>query len=769
MNGGMILKKLFLLAFLGILVLSQAACANGDGGGTLTPGAGRYVETDITPPVAGRFISLLAHDGSIVVFDEGLRTRFDSMDGGETWVQSPGPGSGTDSFASINVASFLPDGRLMAFVPPNSGLIIITPDGSYERFPVEQVDAGAIVSMIAVLDDNRLLLTYSTTGFPFGGMINVEAVTEIFGGSVDLDDIRVGIQEAIGDDLDNLIEQRGQIFGGGGVREPGVQQGIVVPGTGGGVRGEGFQQGMAVPGGMRFLGGQTTSIHDLATGRLIEELQAPNAVSATQRGDFHVFRDQSILLHDTNDNMTLLLDGAPFAFGAQDSVVTSVLTPSDGSVIVNVATIHGNRLYRIFWDADATVNPDKVITIWSLEYNAAVRAAISELWRRNPDAYITYEIALTEGSAMSASDAIRTLNTRLLARSGPDVLILDGTPIDNYAGRGMLLDLAGRVNTAGMYQNLISPFTAPTGQIFVIPTQFSIPALMGDARLLNEVASLGALVDRVVGGNPPVSITGRGRGMLAGIPEAERSELHFGSLNELFDLMWYANVSAFIYDNRLDTDALRDFLHAIQSISDMHGLTDLRQAGRMGMTVFGFGRAAGGMMPSLPGSLMQYMMQTTNMAAFSIDHLMLLQFANERGDGLDLATFPGLTQGAWVPSTIAGVSADSDNPDFAVEFINTLLSQQVQGINHGEGLPVTRAGMAEQISDVNETLALIDLTFTIDIEGLIQELRTPAILETTLREIIWNTVERLCTARIDLEGAVREIEQSIRNYLAERS
>ena len=746
------MKKLILLALLGMLLLGLSACLDGANGGAATPATGRYVEVDITPPVTGRFISLLAQDDSIVVFDAGLRTRFDSADGGESWNESPGPGHGDDRFLHVTVASLLPDGSLLVFVP-NEGLVKISPDGSDERFFIEEID-GAMVSMMAVLEDDRLLLTYSAAGFPFGGMLNIGDVTEIFGGEINLDDIRVAVGEVIEGDLRGFVEQGAQVFGGGGMRG-----------------GPGMQQGMAIPGGMRFMGGNTTSVHDLSTGRLIEELQAPNAISATPGGDFHVFRDQSILLHDAHNNVTLLLDGTPFAFGAQDSLVNSVHVPSDGSVIVNVSTIHANRLYRIFWDENATVNPDKVITVWSLEYNAAVRAAISELWRRNPDAYITYEIAITEGSAMSASDAIRTLNTRLLARSGPDVLILDGTPIDNYAGRGMLLDLSGRVQTAGMYQNLLAPYTTPTGQLFVVPTQFSIPALMGDARVLNEVRSLNALVERVVSGNPPVSVTGRGRGMLAGVPEDERPEMYFNHLGELFELMWYANVSAFIYDNQLSTDALRDFLSATLSISDKYGLTEFQQGTRMGMTMtFAFGgRVAGGAMPSLPGSLMQYMMQTTNMAAFSIDHPMLLQFAQQRGEGLDLVTFPGLVQGSWVPSTIAGVSADSNNPDFAVEFINTLLSQQVQGVNHGEGLPVTRSGMAEQIETINETLALIDMTFTIDIEGLISQLSTPAILETTLREIIWNTVERLCTGRIDLEGAVREIESSIRNYLAERS
>jgi len=59
--------------------------------------------------------------------------------------------------------------------------------------------------------------------------------------------------------------------------------------------------------------------------------------------------------------------------------------------------------------------------------------------------------------------------------------------------------------------------------------------------------------------------------------------------------------------------------------------------------------------------------------------------------------------------------------------------------------------------------------FNLDLDALVQQLQTPAVIETTLIEIIWETAERLCAGAIDLEGAVREVEQNIRNYLAERS
>ena len=91
-------------------------------------------------------------------------------------------------------------------------------------------------------------------------------------------------------------------------------------------------------------------------------------------------------------------------------------------------------------------------------------------------------------------------------------------------------------------------------------------------------------------------------------------------------------------------------------------------------------------------------------------------------------------------------------------------------MNHGEGLPITRDGMQGQINTINELMAEFDMpTFDVDVERIVNQLRTPSIIEATLMDMIWETVERLAEGRIDLEGAVAEVERNIRNYLAERS
>jgi len=789
-----------------LLLTSLASCRNNNddnssANNTSTSGnrqaaaptaAGRYVEVDITPPIDGQFLSFLTYDGTIVAFDNMLHSKYSSADGGETWTGEPGPWHDSVEFHFIRAAALLPDGRLLVYLH-NEGLVKINPDGSTSPFPIARIDEAIAggddvhvnVSLIEVLGNDRVLLSYTIHEF---------SQVQMGGGSWRDDENE--------DDIDDENEND----------EPGRPRGMTV--------------GM---GGNRM--DSHVALYDLNTGALVAELPMEGASSATA-GSQHFYvlsaMDERIysfdistgaptnmtpvslaasgeismggfrmmgmggstitlnnycellalhnntLLHMLADDVNTVLDGNSFSFGEPNSSVVNVMSLADGSTVIDVLTgQQTNRLYRYAWDENATISPERTLTVWSLTNNDFVRATITELRRRHPDAYITYEVALS-GMGMSASDAIRTLNTRLLSGRGPDVLILDGTPVENYVGRGMLLDLSGALNTSDMYSNLLAPYIQPGGGIYALPMQLRIPTLAGEPQTLAAVQNFDTLVNRVVTGNRPAAQDAMSFGGMGGLPENERAELHFATLRELFDFMWLANASAIIDDYQLNSAALTQFFNAILAISDMYDLGQPDPMGGMFGMVSVFGGAGRPVM--LPPSLVQYVSHSTNMATFNIDNLMIMSMLGNRAN-TELAIFPGMVPGTWLPSTIVGVSADTQVADFATEFVNAMLSPDIQRINYGEGLPVTQTGVAFQMQEQSERQEQIreqlrevgQEPFEFDLDALVRQLQTPAVIETTLLEIIWESAERLCAGTIGLEGAVSEVEQNIRNYLAERS
>jgi len=491
-----------------------------------------------------------------------------------------------------------------------------------------------------------------------------------------------------------------------------------------------------------------------------------SSLAVSNSGGLYAVQDGALLLADSGGNIKTILESTAYSIGAPRSTVSSVFVLEDGSIIINLLSgSQVNRLYKYVWDNDAALNPDKTLSVWSLEDNNFVRAAIAELRKKHPDSLITYEVSLKGDSAMSASDAIKALNTRLLSGDGPDIILLDGCPAESYADRGVLMDMSGLIDTGDIYSMLLEPYIE-SGELNYLPTQFLMPMLMGSAEALADVQTLDDLVELVVNGND-LPAGGPGPRPFSGVDEGERAALYFNDLAELCETLWISSAPEIIKDNQLNTLALQSYLEAVKAISDKYALSESTQGrGGVGMSV---AFSDGGVASALPGSLVWYTMQLTHYAAFSAGNLQLLQMMMER-DGSTLMLFPGITPGAWQPSTMVGISADTKIPDFAAEFVQTMFSVEVQQLNYGTGLPVTRSGLdalVEAINDIRAQHGQDPLYF--DAGALISELQTPSMGDTVLTDMMWGSVEKCCRGEIDVEGAVKEIEQNIKNYLAERS
>ena len=104
-------------------------------------------------------------------------------------------------------------------------------------------------------------------------------------------------------------------------------------------------------------------------------------------------------------------------------------------------------------------------------------------------------VALPEGTAVTRDDAIRTLNAELLSGNGPDVLVLDGLPVENYIEQGMLLDLSSVVqpmlDSGALLPNVASSF-AEAGSIPAVPTRFLLPTLWGEVSGVETLADMAA-------------------------------------------------------------------------------------------------------------------------------------------------------------------------------------------------------------------------------------------------------------------------------------
>ena len=766
--------------------------SNGTDSGSVASGIsaqGRYMEIDISPPIDGRFTSFLGANGEIICFDTGLTVRYESVDNGETWASSPGPFAGSENPYFFTASTLLPDGNILAFAF-DEGLFTITPDGSVTPYPMsdvnEAISNGEMVNvgLLQYLGSDRLLMAYTISS---GAVFH----SEVFAGDDDDDDENSDFDD--NSDADSETEEIQETsYVSNSFAQWDSKTLLINIATGE------IINDLSVVGAVAAVSSDThlflmdhndiVTVYDLhdgshsgepdisfigdASGRMNESVRILGGFGGSQLlalrsdGALYSMMEGDLLRAEPDGSLTTVLDRSAYAIGTPRNTVDSIFVLDDDSVALNIISNgQSNTLYKYVWDENATLNTDKTLTIWSLEDNSFVRAAIAEMRKKHPDATLIYDVALDGAGAMSAADAIRNLNTRLLGGDAPDVMILDGMPIESYVDRGMMLELSELIDVEDVYGNLLSSFIN-NESLYSLPMQLTMPVLMGSSDALRMAQTLEELVDVIISGHVAEMDIERHMDPFATDEDRQRSEIYFSDLKELYEFLWVSAAPGIVNNNNLDSNALRHYLETVKAISGKLGLADDSDDEKM---IFGTAMITdGSSMETLQGSLTQFFMNQTNYAVFMARNLMILRMAMERADS-DITMFPGFAPGVWQPSTITGISADTENPEFAAEFMQIMLSKEVQHLNYGTGLPVTHSGMDAQMEFAKELHTGSEEEFTIDVDSIISQLQTVSLVDAVLVEMIWDSVERFCKGVTDIEGAVSEIEQNIKTYLAERA
>jgi len=71
--------------------------------------------------------------------------------------------------------------------------------------------------------------------------------------------------------------------------------------------------------------------------------------------------------------------------------------------------------------------------------------------KKYPDVYVNIETGMSGDDSVTDTDALKVLNTEIMAGTGPDVLLLDGISEDTYIEKGMLEDLKRGIKKIQIY------------------------------------------------------------------------------------------------------------------------------------------------------------------------------------------------------------------------------------------------------------------------------------------------------------------------------
>ena len=425
-----------------------------------------------------------------------------------------------------------------------------------------------------------------------------------------------------------------------------------------------------------------------------------------------------------------------------------------GSYLVFFISSHGSKLVEYSQGTNASqagtsggagTGGSDTLTIYALEDSRIIRSAISNFKTSHPEVTVEFQVEGAEESAATRSEIIRALNAKLFSGDGADILLLDGLPSDSYVEKGVLYDMGGTViENAELYPGIREAYSQG-GSCYMIPARIGVPVYTGTKEVIAHAGSLGELAEFASQTELPYF-----------------TEISYGKLIEDF-YPYYAEM--FIKDgNQIDKEGLEQFLTQIKKIADNVPASENTDKDETAGSLrdMGVGEC------SLSVSVLKGMSYQ-----WAAEHFSLARNINGKLTAI----------GDWfVPYSLMGINNASMNKELAMEFINEVLSEEIQTVYFlDEGFPVNQKSAQQwQNTDEEFTAGLMSPTSNVVVHisypdqgerdllfGYISSLKTPVYQDDILLEMIVSETGDYFKGVESVEKTVEKIINKANLYMEE--
>ena len=217
-----------------------------------------------------------------------------------------------------------------------------------------------------------------------------------------------------------------------------------------------------------------------------------------EEGELYLAGDKGLYRHAAGqEEMEQLIDGSLSRLGSPKYGIKGMVMLENG---VFLAVFNSGKVVRFTYNPDMPSMPEECLKVYSLEDSYGIRTAISIYQIANPNVRVEYEVGRGEDNGVTREDALKKLNTRIVAGEGPDVLLMDGLPVDSYIEKGLLLGLneflEGVFKEEEFFENLVRAF-AHEGSVYMVPMQAGFPVMLGRAGYVSGMKNLSDVADEV--------------------------------------------------------------------------------------------------------------------------------------------------------------------------------------------------------------------------------------------------------------------------------
>lgn len=455
---------------------------------------------------------------------------------------------------------------------------------------------------------------------------------------------------------------------------------------------------------------------------------------------------------DGSTDWERIINGEDTSFAFTNMWCQGLTALSDGSFYALFGSEEGTKLMQYRYDEDAVVAVTETLTIYTVEESYLLQQAAALYHREHPEVRIEIQTGFSKMESYTAEpdyeQIYQELNTALMAGNGPDILVLDGLPMESYASKGLLVDIDDIVapleENGSLLANVTGSYRTEDGSRYAVPLQFGMTFAIGRELAEEDIKSMETLA-----------------GTLA---EGQESYMGPQTVEELVDKFYPFFTEEIVQDKQLQRDALAVRLEQLKKIAENCGMLEKREEDTRCYNVWDI---------AFRCRLAFYGTDGFNNAMLPISAANLVNGSYT------------CFEGAFYPKLEMGINSRSGHQETARDFLAFALSEAVQGTDHYEGFPVNTMSLEELAGKDRtnaEAITMIEIEegmveeFTIksfpkaDADRLVEMCKEASVRareDVQIREALIEALPGYLNGSRSLEETLDDIEAGLKMYLAE--
>lgn len=493
-------------------------------------------------------------------------------------------------------------------------------------------------------------------------------------------------------------------------------------------------------------------------------------IKGTQQGEIYLISKSGIMHKNPNGELwECIYEGQTSSLGLPLLSIEQAVKVDDKFYVLFVQDRTTYILRSYVYRTDISTSSEKnKINIYMLEENPTLKQALIQYQMNNPTVKLQIQVGIQDG--VSKTDAINQLNVQLMSGGGPDLILLDGLPIQTYINNGVLADVNEYINdetikviskdidtkVEGKYgfalSNIINAFKQDN-KMYAIPAKFTVPIIWGRESFVEQVNSLETIEAYMQAYSDEIAIP-------------------YMTAEQLIREFYMVFESQCLGENReINEEQISDFLEKVK------GLAYSSKAPRIGESakVYGFDMVD-------VASVLYHNVKGCFISPLSIKAMYIV----DKDENHEKIGFNNLTvnnEAVFEPICIMGINASSKHKEEVTQVMAYALADKIQGLSLEDGLPVNKSAFERYIRGDGENKS-IDNTYWYAREfsvstswksdalidpfaEICKTVRKSYVVDQSLMEIILEEANPYFEGSITLEEAVENLTKKLSIYLKE--